>query len=50
MFLTKNDDAIAYFKSDWSTRLGLLACVAGIVIIGFYSPIYEMIKSLSFGI
>jgi NADH-quinone oxidoreductase subunit N len=50
MFLTKSDQAIAYFKSDLPTRLGLILCVAGIVIIGLYSPIYEMIKSLSFGI
>lgn len=50
MFLTKNDEAIAYFKSDWATRLGLILCVAGIVAVGLYSPIYEMIKSLSFGI
>jgi NADH-quinone oxidoreductase subunit N len=50
MFLTKSDDAIAYFKSDWPTRIGLLICVAGIIIVGFYSPIYEMIKNLSFGI
>ncbi len=50
MFLTKSDDAIAYFKSDWPTRIGLLACVAGIIVVGLYSPIYEMIRSLSFGI
>ncbi len=50
MFLTKSDDAIAYFKSDIPTRLGLILCVAGIVIVGLYSPIYEIIKSLSFGI
>jgi NADH-quinone oxidoreductase subunit N len=50
MFLTKSDDAIAYFKSDLPTRIGLIVCVAGIVIVGFYSPIYEMIMKLSFGI
>ncbi len=50
MFLTKSDDAIAYFRSDWATRLGLILCVAGIIAVGLYSPIYEMIKSLSFGI
>jgi NADH-quinone oxidoreductase subunit N len=50
MFLTKSDEPIAYFRSDWPTRAGLIACVAGIVIAGLYSPIYEMIKDLSFGI
>jgi NADH-quinone oxidoreductase subunit N len=50
MFLTKSDEAIAYFKSDWPTRIGLIVCVLGIIIVGLYSPIFEMIKSLSFGI
>ncbi len=27
MFLTKSDEAIAYFKSDWATRTGLIICV-----------------------
>lgn len=50
MFLNKSDQPIAYFKSDGYTRLGLLLCVAGIVVIGLASPIYEMIRNLSFGI
>jgi NADH-quinone oxidoreductase subunit N len=51
MFLTNSDETtIAYFRSDWATRLGLIICVAGIVVVGLYSPIYEMIKNLSFGI
>ena len=50
MFLNRSDQPIAYFKSDGYTRLGLLLCVAGIVIIGFASPIYEMIRQVSFGI
>jgi NADH-quinone oxidoreductase subunit N len=50
MFLTKSDAPIAYFKSDLPTRIGLVICVAGIIVIGFYSPIFEMIRSLSFGI
>jgi NADH-quinone oxidoreductase subunit N len=50
MFLTKSDDAIAYFKSDVPTRVGLVLCVAGIIVVGLYSPIYEVIRSLSFGL
>lgn len=50
MFLTKSDDAIAYFRSDLPTRIGLILCVAGIVAVGLYSPIYEMIRDLSFGL
>jgi NADH-quinone oxidoreductase subunit N len=50
MFINKNDQPIAYFKSDLNTRLGLLLCLAGMVIIGFYSLIYELINNNTFGI
>jgi NADH-quinone oxidoreductase subunit N len=50
MFLNRCDQPIAYFKSDGYSRLGLALCIAGIVIVGFASPIYEMILRLSFGI
>lgn len=50
MLLNNSDRPIAYFKSDGYTRLGLLLCVAGIVVIGFTSSIYEIVYNLSFGI
>lgn len=50
MLLNNSDRPIAYFKSDGYTRLGLLLCVAGIVVIGFTSSVYEMVNNLSFGI
>jgi len=50
MLLNNSDRPIAYFKSDGYTRLGLLLCVAGIVVIGFASSIYEVVNNLSFGI
>jgi NADH-quinone oxidoreductase subunit N len=50
MLLNKSDQPIAWFKSDGYTRLGLLLCVAGMVVIGFASSIYEMVFNLSFGI
>lgn len=50
MFLTKSDDAITYFKSDNYTRIGLTICIAGMVIVGFASPLFDYIKSLAFGI
>ena len=50
MLLNNSDQPIAKFKSDGYTRLGLLMCVAGIVIIGFASSIYEMVFNLSFGL
>ena len=50
MFLNTSDQPIAYFKSDAYTRVGLLMCVAGIVIIGLASPVYEFILNLSHGL
>ncbi len=50
MFINKNDAPLAFFKSDIPTRIGLLLCVAGIFVLGFWSQIYEIINSLSFGI
>ena len=50
MFINKNEAPLAYFKSDFLTRAGLLLCMAGIFVIGFWSQIYEMINRLSIGI
>jgi NADH-quinone oxidoreductase subunit N len=50
MFINKNELPIAYIKSDLPTRLGLIICTIGIVVLGFYSEIYEIITNLSFGI
>lgn len=50
MFINKNDNPIAYFKNDWSTRIGLILTVLGIFVIGFLSPLYEYILSVSVGL
>ena len=50
MFINKSETPIAYFKSDLYTRAGLFLCVAGIFALGFYSPLYEAILSISAGI
>ncbi len=50
MFIDKNENPIPYFKTDVYARIGLLICLAGIFIIGFASPIYEFIRTISFGI
>jgi NADH-quinone oxidoreductase subunit N len=50
MFLNRSDQPIAYFKSDGYTRVGLAMCIAGIIIIGFASPVYEFILNLSYGL
>jgi NADH-quinone oxidoreductase subunit N len=49
MFINKSENPIEKFKSDFSTRFALGLCVAGIVITGFASIIFEVIKNLSFG-
>ena len=50
MFINKSETPISYFASDTSMRLSLVICVGGIVIIGFYSPVFEYIKNLCFSI
>jgi len=50
MFINKNETPIAYFKSDFPTRAGLLLSMAGIVVVGFWSQIYEWIDKVAFGI
>ena len=50
MFINKSDQPLAYFKSDNSTRLGLVLSGLGIFVLGFWSQIYEWISSLSYGI
>jgi len=50
MFINKNETPLAHFKSDGLMRAGLLLCVFGIFILGFWSQIYEVINNLTFGI
>ena len=50
MFINKNDHPVEPFRSDITTRLGLLICTAGIVALGFYNAVYELINKLSIGI
>ncbi len=49
MFINKNENPIGHFKSNWTTRVGLLMCLAGIFSIGLYSPVYEFIRYFSLG-
>lgn len=50
MFINKNETAIEPIRSDGYTRITLLACTAGILVLGLISPIYENIGAFSFGI
>jgi len=49
MFINKSDDPILRFNSDFQTRLSLIICVFGMIVIGFYSPIFEYIRLISRG-
>jgi NADH-quinone oxidoreductase subunit N len=50
MFINKNEEPIAGFKTDLPTRFGLLICVTGIFATGFASLIFDFIKKMSFGL
>jgi NADH-quinone oxidoreductase subunit N len=50
MFIIPNENPIEKTKSDFPTRLALMICVAGIVVTGFASIIFEIIKSFSYGV
>jgi len=49
MFINKSDNPVQKFDSDLQTRLSLLICAFGMIVIGFYSPIFEYIRYLSQG-
>ncbi len=49
MFINKNAEPIAYFKSSLTTRIALGLCLAGIFAVGLFSPIYEYIRMFSIG-
>lgn len=50
MFINKNDQPIAKFQSDTTTKIGLLLCTLGIFVLGFWSQIYEIINAVAYGI
>ena len=47
MFMDKNDLPIEKIRIPGSTRLGMIICAAGIVLVGLLSWIYDYIQSLS---
>jgi NADH-quinone oxidoreductase subunit N len=50
MFINKSETPIGKFRSDFPTRLALGICVAGIVVTGFASVLFEIIRNLSYGV
>lgn len=50
MFITPNDSPVPAFRSDNSTRISLLLCLAGILALGIVSSIFDGINLYTFGI
>jgi NADH-quinone oxidoreductase subunit N len=49
MFINKNETAIAGFRSDAYTRVSLVVCCAGILLLGILSVVYGSIHHYSLG-
>lgn len=49
MFITPNEQPVAPFRSDNYTRISLMLCVAGIVLLGLVSSVQGGIALLSYG-
>lgn len=49
MFINKNDTPIESFRSDGYTRVSLVACSAGILLLGILSVVYDQISLLAYG-
>jgi NADH-quinone oxidoreductase subunit N len=50
MFINKSESPIDKFRSDFPTRFALAICVAGIVVTGLASILFEAIRNISFGV
>ncbi len=50
IFVVRVDNPIEPIKGDLLARMGLVITVIGILIIGIYSPIFEWVQSVSFGL
>ena len=50
MFITPSDEPIAAFRSDTCTRISLALCMAGVLLLGVVSAVYDGINALSFGL
>lgn len=50
MFIRKNETPIEPIRSDIYTRISLIICTTGILVLGLISTIYENIGNFSFGV
>ena len=49
MYIKPNDRPIASFRSDNYTRISLAVCVAGVILLGIVSAVYDGINVFTFG-
>ena len=50
MFIDKSETAPAAFRSDIYTRISLVACSAGILLLGILSTVYQNLGTFGFGL
>lgn len=50
MYITPNEEPIAPLRSDRYTRLSLALCMAGVLLLGAFSVVYDSINVFSFGL
>jgi NADH-quinone oxidoreductase subunit N len=46
-FLRNSESPIPYFRSDLLTRIGMIAVILGLFLLGMYSPFYDYIQTIS---
>ena len=50
IYITPNDTPIAAFRTDRCTRIGLAVCMAGVLLLGVVSAVYDGINLFVFGL
>ena len=50
IYITPNDTPIAAFRTDRCTRIGLAVCMAGVLLLGVVSAVYDGINLFPFGL
>ena len=50
MFINKNDNPIEKISNNWYMKISYIICFIGLIVIGFYSDIFEYINQISIGI
>ncbi len=49
MYIQPNEAPIATFRSDVYTRISLVVCIAGVILLGIFSAVYDGINTFTFG-